>query len=207
MQCQKAKHKQQMVGLVRNKSNRCLSEDGERQGGRCCALCLHQKAGGAAQSDSTRSSTSFQMNLKIFIVVMIVAKSFKLRTYFSIPCDSLSVTIVTSYLSPPFKTYKPYIFWKLIIWRWQCPLDNIVQRPKTSKKTMNWFWIYPPFLTLLPFVCNLRSLVNPAGVWRMLISSSLNCHKSSVHWSDRNSINQFKRDWSFYLSAEAPRPQ
>ena len=37
----------------------------------------------------------------------------------------------------------------------------------------------------------------------MLISSSLNCHKSSVHWSDRNSINQFKRDWSFYLS---PRP-
>ena len=36
-------------------------------------------------------------------------------------------------------------------------------------------------------MCNLRSHVNPAGVWRMLISSSLNCHKSSVHWSDRNS--------------------
>ena len=153
MQCQKAKHKQQMVGLVRNKSNRCLSEDGERQGGRCCALCLHQKAGGAAQSDSTRSSTAFQMNLKIFIVVMIVAKSFKLRTYFSIPCDSLSVTIVTSYLSPQFKTYKPYIFWKLIIWRWQWPRRKYTKRQiqiqsKDTQTETNTKWFQDPMYAI-----------------------------------------------------------
>ena len=48
MQWQKAKHKQQMVGLMRSKSNRCLFEDGERGGDvlPSATFC------GAAQSDS-----------------------------------------------------------------------------------------------------------------------------------------------------------
>ena len=42
-------------------------------------------------------------------------------------------------------------------------------------------WLIPPFFsTLLPFVCNLRSHVNPAGVLRMLLMRSLPAKLSQI---------------------------